>query len=370
MNFTEGEDQDFTLSRIRFSTAIKPTPWMTLFGEVQDDRSFGLTRPGAGNRDTLDIRQAYVQFGREDAWWDVKAGRQKMFFGSERVIGAGEWGNTARVFDAVRFAVHHGPNRVDFFSSSVVNPNEEHWDHHQQGNNLHGAYGSLGSILKGSKIEPYVLYRTDHLRASHSWTSGIRTAGAAGAAWNYELELIGQRGAISTTPLHGSAATVQVQRHFDLRWKPTLLGEFNYASGDKNPTDKVINTYDQLYPTNHGIYGVVDIMGRRNTKNGRAGLWLKPKSWLTTKAEVHTFALASRFDALYSAGGGAIIPAVAGGARSTDVGREIDLIADFKLNPHYDIGAQYGHLIPGAFVRTYSPGASRNFYAFFLDFRL
>ncbi|MCA2969942.1 MAG: hypothetical protein INH43_15620 [Acidobacteriaceae bacterium] len=134
--------------------------------------------------------------------------------GSERVIGAGEWGNTAHAFDAVRVAIHHVVNRTD--------PS----DHHRQGNNLLGLYGSFGSWL-------------------------------ASAAGRHDLELRVQRH-------RGSAATAQRKRHFrDRRWQPTLLGEANYASTHLDP----------LYPTHHGVYGIAGQIGRRNTKSPRAGVY-------------------------------------------------------------------------------------------------
>jgi len=153
---------------------------MGFFGEFQDARAVNLPVQGAGIRDEADIRQAYVRIGQEGGWWDVKAGRQKMAFGSERVIGAGEWGNTARVFDAVRLGIHHKNDRVDIFSSSVVVNNSKDLDHHMDGDNLHGVYGSFSSWLKGSKIEPYLLLRANHRFAdSTNWTYGRRDRSGA-----------------------------------------------------------------------------------------------------------------------------------------------------------------------------------------------
>lgn len=88
------------------------------------------------------------------------------------------------------------------------------------------------------------------------------------------------------------------------------------------------------------------------------------------KTEGHSFWLASRFHALYKAGGGVSIPAVAGGAVSTDVGRELDVISDFQISKYCDVGLQVGHLFPGKFVRTYFPGAGKTFYTLFLDLRI
>jgi hypothetical protein len=111
MGFREGADSHYLLERYRFEVRVRPLQWMSFFGQFQDARTGFLARPDASVRDRADIRQAYARLGREAGWWDVKAGRQRLIFGSERVVGAAEWGNTARVFDAVRLAVHRKGRR-------------------------------------------------------------------------------------------------------------------------------------------------------------------------------------------------------------------------------------------------------------------
>jgi hypothetical protein len=235
------------------------------------------------------------------------------------------------------------------------------------------------SIVPKMSIEPYLLYRTSPsfsgaggvAGAYNSWTYGLRTASAGLEKWTYEAEFLGQRGDIGAGRLRSWGMTVLGRRSFkSMRWHPELMSEYSFASGDRNPGDRDVNTLDQLYPTNHGIYGVTDQIGRRNMKDARAGIWLHPFERLTLKTEGHSFWLANRHDALYSAGGAVSIPAVVGGASSTDVGRELDVMGDFKLSKHYDLGLQVGHLFPGAYVRTYSPGAGRTFYTVFLDLHI
>jgi hypothetical protein len=377
--FIDGNNADFLLQRYRFSAGVRPSSWLFFYGEAQDSRAFWNNKNDSSLRDTFDLRQAFVDIGNEGGWWDLKVGRQKMTFGSERLVGASEWGNVPRVFDAARLGIHHGQDRVDLFASSVVASDMDLQDHHQQGNNLYGAYASLGSIIPGSKVEPYYLYRAapsfggELGRPGHynSSTYGVRAAGAVKTLWTYETELIGQRGAIGAASLRGWAYLAQINRRIEsLPWGATIAGEFNFASGDKRQDDGIVNTFDQLYPTNHLIYGATDQQGRRNAENLRVGLKLQPRKWLTVRAEERWLWLASRFDALYAFNGAVTVPAVAGGAQYRDVGHEFDLIGDIVTSKYYKIGAQWGYLTPGKFLDTYSPGASRTFYAFFLDLQL
>ena len=50
---------------------------------------------------------------------------------------------------------------------------------------------------------------------------------------------------------------------------PRLVAEYNYASGDANPTDGRRGTFDQLYPTAHDKYGLADQVGWRNMHDVR-----------------------------------------------------------------------------------------------------
>jgi hypothetical protein len=347
----EHNDRDYLLQRYRLEAALQPVAWLGFFGEFQDSRAAHYFPANAAVKDAADVRQAYVRLGREDGWWDVKAGRQRLVFGSERVIGAAEWGNTARVFDAVRLGIHHKNDRVDLFSSSVVMNSTDTWDHHRDGNNLHGIYGSFGSWVTGAKVEPYLLLRTG---LNHNWTYGLRAAGTGGPRWSYEFESLGQGG-------REWAGTAQIKRHFrERRWQPTLLGEANYASPN----------LDQLYPTNHGIYGVADQIGRRNTRNVRGGVWIQPTKRLVLKAEGHSFWLASSRSGLYAANGALLVPAVPGGARHTDVGPELDLLADIRLSRHSSLGAQFGHLFAGRFLEEARGGGGATFCTVFVELHL
>ena len=372
-------DSDHLLQRFRVGTRIVPTDRLQLAAELQDARAFGFDRTDGGVRDVLDVRQAWVRLGREKDWLDLTVGRQKLAYGSERVIGGAEWANTARVFDAAKLSVHHAGVRVDVFSSAVVTNEPESPDHRQKGHTLNGAYGSISGWIPGATIEPYVLVRRlptatgeqGERGSARSDTFGTRLAGRIGPSWAYEAELLAQRGRVARSQLRASAWMAQVQRLFpSVSWKPSLLAEANYASGDDAPTDGLVKTFDQLYPTNHSIYGVADRVGRRNTQNGRLGLHLRPRPGLTFKVEGNAFWLASRHDGLYAAGGGLAVRPVPGGAASTFVGHEVDFIVDYRLSRHYDLGAQFGHLFPGGFVRTYDTTRRHDFYCVFVDLHL
>jgi hypothetical protein len=79
-------------------------------------------------------------------------------------------------------------------------------------------------------------------------------------------------------------------------WQPRIFGDFAYASGDKNAHDGRNNTFDQIYPSNHSLYGIIDLLGWRNLVDYKTGIVLKPAKKLQCSAVFHDLYLASSHD--------------------------------------------------------------------------
>jgi len=372
-------DSDRWLQRARVGLTVNARGWFSAMLEAQDARAFHSAVQDGSLRDVTDLRQAWVAVGGGRRAAALKVGRQKIAFGSERMLGGAEWANTARVFDAARLTLRQRAFHVDVFAAALVVNNPDDWDHHQSDPVMLGIYGSLDTLLPGSAIEPYLVIRRrtraagdlGDSGASRVTTAGVRTAGRARAVWTYEVDAQLQRGPVASSRQRAWAATVQAQRSFPgHRGSPSLLLEGNYASGDRRRGDSIVGTLDQLFPTNHGIYGVADRIARRNALNARAGVAVRPWSRATLKLEGHTFFLASRADALYAASGQVAVAAVPGGATTGHIGEEVDVIADIKWSTHVDVGGQFGYLRRGPFLRAYDRARPTPFYCLFVDLHL
>lgn len=129
-------DDAWLLNRFRLGLTLKPTPWLKLYFQGQDSREMDSDRPnvpgalGAEGDNPFDLRQAWIELGGGDTSpFSLKAGRQVLLYGDQRLIGPMEWSNLSRTFDAVklRWAGDNGL-WVDAFTSSVVVPNRDHFD--------------------------------------------------------------------------------------------------------------------------------------------------------------------------------------------------------------------------------------------------
>ena len=78
----------------------------------------------------------------------------------------------------------------------------------------------------------------------------------------------------------------------DMAWKPRFGLEYDFASGDDNPNDSNSQSFQNLYPSNHDKYGLMDEFGWRNIHDLRAQVSFKPCKKLELESHFHTFWLA------------------------------------------------------------------------------
>ena len=367
--FTEDRDDLYWLNRFRVTARFSMQPWLTGTVQAQDARVEGRNgvTTGAPFRDQFDLRLAHLDVGAfEKSRFAVRGGRQELAFGDQRLVGHGNWLNTARSFDAVRAVYRHKKLRVDGFAASVVGIQMDDVNRSGSGNYLYGADAPLTVLPHGGVLEPYVFVRnaqnlateTGPLADLTSWTSGVRMAGKLSARTDFNIEAAMQRGSLGPDSISASAGHAVVGRTFAVRSKThRVFGEYNFASGDETPGDGARGTFDQLYPTAHDKYGLADQVGWRNIHHLRAGVEARPHAKLALAGSYHSFWLASATDALYNAGGVAVAR-IPSGAPDRHVGQELDIQATYTPSPRIQLHGGYSHMFTGAFLKAATPGQS------------
>jgi len=365
--FTNERDDLYWLSRFRFNATVTPTRLVSFSVQAQDARvakkSIGTT--GTPFQGTFDLRAAFADIGDAKTRVAARVGRQELAYGEQRLLGHLNWTNTARTFDAARVTIRSSRFQVDLLGGSVVRVLDSQFDKSGNGNRLVGAYGSSAAIVPRSTIEPYVFWKRDSdLRTERNTTDnlnlatiGVRWAGKLPRRIDYGTEMAVQTGSLGADNVQAWAGHWQLRAGAPTRVPLGLTGEYNYASGDADPTDGTRGTFDQLYPTGHEKYGLADQVGWRNIHHLRTGVDVTPIKALLLTANYHSWWLAERNDALYSAGS-AVIARAAGGAISRHVGQEIDVQASRPITPQLHVSGGYAYIFPGAFLKQATPGAS------------
>ncbi len=380
IGFVKDQDDGYPLIRTRLDVGIQASSWLRFGFQGQDARAPGIRdvpTPGAF-RDGFDLRQAYVELGGSTSPVSVTAGRQLLLLGDQRLVGALDWANTARVFDAVRLQVRVRGAKADIFSASVVrNDPFRRVNISPEGSNLHGIYASLDRLAAWATVEPYVLWQTNPAVVNElgvggdldRFTTGVRVWAKGLGPWDYNAAIVGQRGDAAGAVISAWGYYAELGYSIDAAWKPRPYVEYNFGSGDENPEDGRVGGFVDLYPTAHLWYGFTDQEGWRNLKNIRIGLDLAPRKKLQMKFDFHSFWLATARDGLYNVGGRLLVAAPEQGAAATKVGDELNAIFTVPYSDILKFGGGIGHLFPGPFVKQNSSGFGHTFSYLFVSYR-
>jgi hypothetical protein len=122
---------------------------------------------------------------------------------------------------------------------------------------------------------------------------------------------------------------------------------YDYASGDEDPTDGDLGTFNQLFPLGHAFFGFIDLIGRQNVQSYNVGVSAKPVPCVTVRIDGQIFERAENTDAVYNAGGGV---SRAGASDECSIGREIDLLVKWDANKRTSVLVGFSRFFAGDFA--------------------
>jgi hypothetical protein len=365
--FVADRDDSYALTRVRLNATITASKSLSFQANVQDARvakkHVGPTT--APFRGPFDLRAAFADIGEAKAPVAARLGRQELAFGEQRLLGHLAWVNTGRSWDAARVILRTKGWQADVFGASLVRSLPDEFDKSGNGNRLAGVYASSSTVIPQAALEPFLFWRRDvNLRSElttigdlSQTTIGVRVAGKLPARLDYGVEMAMQRGSLAADSVSAWAGHWQIRESLPGAGATKLTSEYNFATGDDNPTDGSRQTFDQLYPTGHDKLGLGDQVGWRNVHHLRQGFEFSPFKATPISLNYHSWWLAEKTDGLYGASG-ALLARVAGGAASAHVGQELDIQIARPLTPQIQLAAGYAHMFTGAFLKQATPGAS------------
>lgn len=365
--------------------------WFSAYIEAQESSSPGDKRYPQLESDPFDLHQGYVTLGNPDSFpLMAKLGRQELSYGDERLIGAFDWNNIGRSFDAAKlhYAVYTN-SWVDAFTSRVVVPRTgDYFDDSDNYDTLSGLYGSTRDLLPWQETQVYFLARnTSHNAPNFEtgallplpsprdiYTPGFRFKSLPGQldGFDYGVEAayqfgryVATTGTVPDVALGRSLKQEAYMAHLEggYTWansySPRVGLEFNYASGDKNPKDNTHGTFDTLFPTGHAITGIMDLYSLQNIEDLRLNFSVKPAPKFNVFASYRGVWLATSSDYFYLANqaprtGGT--PGAGNGYTlnptfSRFVGTEADLVLTYNFTSDLQIQGGYGHFFVGDYVK-------------------
>ena len=366
-DFGPGDDFDHFLGhRLRAHLLVRAHRTLSFYLEGQDVWLFGAARDKIIHNTATNLHQVYLDWaftGGER--WVLRAGRQEFNYGKQRLVGGFGWDNVGRSFDGARLRYRQRGWTSDFFWARLVDVRRRGARHRPGNRDLYGVYLTRAPAGAASRTELYGFYLRDGLRTAHErgtqpvatriYTLGLRRVREPATGFRYEVESawqFGQRG----PDRHAAGALVASGGYtWGGRWRPSLAFEYDFASGDDDPTDGNSNEFHNLFPTNHLHYGYADLVGLRNLHDFRFTATARLHARLTVQADYHRFLLARRRGPWKNAGG-AVFGFDPTGEVGRDLGQEVDLTFRVPLQEHLSFLAGYSVFLPGRFaVRTRGP---------------
>jgi hypothetical protein len=365
INYISGQNETYELTRIRGGLEVRPFSWLTAYGQFHDNHALALPLQytAANMRDSFDLRQGYLELHSKPV--EIFAGRQELKFGDERVIGISDWTDNSRTWDGFDLRVGN-KNRVDLFSTSVVVVHPTSLDLHGAGLTFHGVEGHIASLAPRTTVEPFVLVRALPRVLSQQKiyggeleaTTGAYAASQLPLGFEYSATGTLQRGSYSNDSIHAGSGIVRAgYTAKGLGWSPRLQGEYDYATGNPHRDAMRIGTNDQIYPSNHNAFGLVDLFGFENIKQVRGNLDLKPAENLSLLFQAGSLHVVTTHDSVYSGSGSAVVKAPAAGFAKDDIGTEFDASAKYVLHKYLVANVGVGHLFPGEVMTKNGHGA-------------
>lgn len=364
-NFGFGDKSDvFGLSRVRLHADLHLGSRFRMFVEGKSSLSTGRDLPGGIRSldvDSIDFQNAFIDINLalNPATIIFRPGRQELQFGGQRLVSPLDWANTRRTFDGVRGIVKKGGWRFDgFWSQSVAVRKYSMNCGSASGKELYGIYGTGNLPSSGSTLDLYWLgYLNERAQfgdiggRESRQTIGARSKGGLGdSGADYELEAAYQFGDLDAASISAFMFTGQLGYTFaSTKSKPRLYTNLDFATGDDDPADNSVQTFNQLFPLGHAYLGYIDFVGRQNVIDWSGGLALSPAPKWKSTAAAHYFWRENANDAIYNPGGSIVRAGDAGSSKA--IGLEIDLTLGYAFNRFVNLSGGYSHFFPGSFIK-------------------
>jgi alginate export protein len=298
----------------------------------------------------------------------LRGGRQELIFGSQRLVGPGDFSQIPKTFDgAGAYARVAEWTVIPYWTMAVPIVHKYRFNESTMDQQFFGVFGSGPLYVLPVNLDLYWLDANNKTATfngtfgrEHRHTLGGRVWGNIDATGlDFEVEGAAQFGTVGRGRVAASMYTVVVGYTLPIaRLSPRVWVEFDYASGDDKPGGNV-GTFNQLYPDAHSFLGYIDYFGRQNIISPNARVTVNPLRDLTLSLRQYFFWRASDRDAVYNKVGGVLR---AGTSTASYVGAETDVYAAYNVTRHLLSYAGYSHVFTGEFINKTGPHKDSDFY--------
>jgi Alginate export len=374
------QSDGYLLTRLRLLADLHVTRYFRLYAEGKS--SFALDRELQGGRttgyvDEFDLFNGFadlmIPFDPQTSL-TLRGGRQELIFGSQRLVGPGDFSQVPKSFDgATAYLRVREWTVIPFWTMAVPIIHKYRFNESTMDRQFFGIFSSGPLYVLPIDVDLYWLDANNKTASfngtfgrEHRHTLGGRAWGKIGATGlDFEVEGAAQFGTVGHGEISASMSTAAVGYTLPIRSLSSRVWiEFDYASGDDKPGGNV-GTFNPLYPDAHNFLGYIDYFGRQNVISPNAGATVSPLRDLTLSLRQYFFWRASDRDAVYDKTGAVLR---AGTSTARYVGAETDMYAAYNFTRHLLGYAGYSHVFTGDFINATGPHRDSDFYYLAIEY--
>ena len=338
-----------------------------LFGQLISAFAFDLDVPESPvDEDHLDALQLFVD-GRlplesdGNAALTLRPGRQLLTYGSGRLIDLRYGPNVLQAFDAAKALFETERWRVDAFYARPVDHRIGVFDDRiGESESLWSVYGTLkpGSEAPLGLDLYYIGYLNDDSAFVEPSSRELRhTLGSRAfgneAGWDWDLELFYQFGDIETDGGDGSIHAWSVASNTgytfaDLPLRPRIALRADVISGDRDPDDRDVETFNPLFPKGK-YFGELTPIGPANLIHVNPYVTVRLSQRLQLSGSIAFYWRESLEDGVYAFGGVDILRPD-GGSDARYVGTQAEALLEYELDRHFSALVSYSIFTAGDFI--------------------
>src|SRR5215471_4757879 len=347
----------YLLQRITLLTDVHLGERIRFFAEGISGVVAGESHPPPPvQQNPIDLQFAFVDlvpYLTDDERLTLRVGRFGMSFGAGRLVATRAAPNIPFRFDGLE-ALYSRPfwNVTAFLTQPVKDSG--HIDVEDHSTTFWGLYAThyfdasrrTGLDLYYLGIHNEIARYASGAGDEHRHSLGAREFGAWGH-WDWDAEQVLQVGSFGSDSILAWTAAIDGGYTFDTTWQPRLGLKTGITSGDHDPNDGRLETFDALF-FKSGYFNDASLIRPQNIIGVHPNFTVRPTKTVTVDGGADWFWRYSRNDAVYGVPGFIAIPALSNAP--SYVGTALDVNITWQLQRHVTVQASYVHFFTGTYV--------------------
>lgn len=330
-----------------------------VFGQLIAADAYGVgAGEGPADATRVDRLQSFADVSiplGADAALTLRGGRALMPLGTERLVGVRYGPNVPLAFDGGRAMIDFGRFHGEVFAVRPVATGPQDFDDRRSKMERLGGVYTTTKVTDELSLDLYWLdFRNDEASyfqgagRERRRTFGARAFGKSGPwSWNWEAML--QRGSFGSDRIRAWSIASETSYSFsEALLKARTYLRANVASGDKDPDDGTLGTFNAMYPKGK-YFGELTPLGPYNIMNLQPGVEFDLGRGFTLGVAGTAYWRTSRRDGIYDVPGALLREGDLTSRRY--IGTQGEVVLGWQADQAFSTAVSYSLFEPGAFIK-------------------